>query len=184
MTQYERRKTLSIYWYNKASDLFGAAGLVWAGMERDESADAAEWLGLGAGFSFRAACWPVYQMLCGLALELFLKASIVEQGRQPETTHKLLALWAEAGLAATKEQEGLLAILTASISWAGKYPVPKLESDFNRMSDLEDDYLWDARLVGSQEIKILRRNNNLTWDSFGRLWTLAHANIHLGDSVD
>ena len=31
MSEYERRKSLSIYWYNKASDLRGAAGLVWAG---------------------------------------------------------------------------------------------------------------------------------------------------------
>ena len=122
MSQYERRKSLSIYWYNKASDLRGAAGLVWAGMERDESAETAQWLGLGAGFSFRAACWPVYLMLCGLALELLLKASIVEQGREPKATHKLPALWSDAGLGVTKEQKGLLAILAESIFWDGKYP--------------------------------------------------------------
>ena len=62
--------------------------------------------------------------------------------------------------------------------------MPKDEADFNRMSELQNDYLMDARLVGSPDIKILRRNSNLTWDSFGRLWSLAHANIHVGDSVE
>jgi hypothetical protein len=66
-SRFERGKGMAIYWYNKASDLRGAAGLVWAGVEDEQASVTAKALGLGTGFSFRAACWPVYLILCGLA---------------------------------------------------------------------------------------------------------------------
>lgn len=184
LTPYERRRTLGIYWYNKASDLRGAAGLIWSGMEAKESSATAEVLGLGSGFSFRVACWPVYQMLCGMALELLLKAAIVQSGRAPKATHRLTTLWSEAGLHADDDQRGLLAILTESIVWVGRYPVPKDEADFARLQELQDRYLMDAVTVGSGAIPLRRRNDKLTWDSFNRLWSTAHANPVLNAIFD
>jgi hypothetical protein len=43
---------MAIYWYNKASDLRGAAGLVWVGMEDERASATATTLGLGKAFSF------------------------------------------------------------------------------------------------------------------------------------
>jgi hypothetical protein len=174
---------MGIYWYNKASDLRGAAGLVWAGM-KDEQAAVARTLGLGKGFSFQVACWPVYLMLCGLALELLLKAAIVAQGREPSAHHRLAELWGEVGLAVTRKQRGLLEILTESIYWAGRYPVPQDEADFDRLSELRDKHLWDPAPTGTEGLVIRRRNSNLTWISFNELWSTAHASPALDALFD
>jgi HEPN domain len=174
LSLFERHKALSIYWYNKASDLHGSAALIWAGMDDSEGSGIAEKLGLGRGFSFRAACWPVYEMLCGLALELLLKAVIVQKGREPKATHRLVELWKDAGLHPDETQKGLLEILTQSIYWFGRYPIPKNEADFDRLAKLHDRFLMDeVMLGGTGGIKVLRRNENLTWESFNRLWSAA-----------
>lgn len=174
-SRYQRGKTMAIYWYNKASDLRGAAGLVWAGMEDDQPSTTATKLGLGVGFSFQVACWPVYLMLCGLALELLLKATIVAQGREPHEHHRLADLWGDSGLTATRKQRGLLEILTESIYWAGRYPVPKDVADFDRLAELHDQHMWDLASTGTGGLLIRRRNSNLTWPSFNQLWSAAHS---------
>lgn len=84
-TQYERQKSQAVYWYNKASDLRGSAGAIWASMCEPEFAAVPERLGLGRSFSFTVACGSVYRMLCGMALELLLKAIIIEKGGKPKS---------------------------------------------------------------------------------------------------
>ena len=174
-SRFHRTKTTPMYWYNKATDLRGAAGLVWTGMEEAEPSAISTKLGLGSGFAFRVACWPVYLMLCGLALELLLKTIIVAQGRKPNPHHKLADLWHEAGLSATRAQRGLLHILTESVYWAGRYPAPLEEADFDRFAGLQYEYLWDLAPTATGKLRVRRRNANLTWTSFNKLWSVAHA---------
>jgi hypothetical protein len=173
-TRFERSRTMPIYWYNKAADLRAAAGLVWDGMEDERGADVAVSLGLGRGFSFRAACRPVYRMLCGLALELLLKAALVAQGKQPGRHHRLTDLWDDVGLARTDEQTGLLQILAKSISWAGRYPVPKTEADYDRLDELSAKHLWDPVATLGGGLVIRRSNSKLDWPSFNALWSDVH----------
>lgn len=174
-SRYERDKKTAMAWYNKASDLRGAAGLVWAGMEDEQSSIVATKLGLGAGFSFQVACWPVYLMLCGLALELLLKTIIVADGREPAEVHRLVDLWRDAKLKANNKQRGLLELLTESIYWAGRYPVPTKEADFARFVDLNEKHLWDPVPLGTSGLQARRPNDNLRWDSFNELWSNAHS---------
>ena len=49
MSEFERVKNNSIYWYNRASDLRGSAAVVWASYS-SESSEIAIKLGLGEGF--------------------------------------------------------------------------------------------------------------------------------------
>src|SRR5690348_14494078 len=105
---FERRKKLPVYWYNKASDLHGSAGALWASMHAPDAGATAERLGLGQGFSFLVACFPVYHMLCGMALELLLKAIVVARGKEPnQNSHNLVALWREAGVPLSNSKIGL-----------------------------------------------------------------------------
>lgn len=171
-------------WYNKASDLRGAAGLVWAGMEDEQTSNTAQELGLGAGFSFQVACWPVYLMLCGLAIELLLKTIIVADGREPADHHKLVDLWRDSKLSITRQQRGLLEILTQSIYWAGRYPIPRKEADFGRLAELSDKHLWDATPMGTSGLHVRRRNANLEWPSFNELWSTAHSSPALAVLFD
>ena len=168
---FERRQQLSVYWHNKASDLRGSAGALWASMHEANTSSTAEKLGLGQGFSFTVACWPVYQMLCGMALELLLKAVLVARGIEPRATHDLVVLCEDAGISLTDTQTGLMNILSEAIVWAGRYPVPKQEPRFHKLADLQYEHLFD-QLPTSGAIKIRRPNGNLGWESFNKLWGL------------
>jgi hypothetical protein len=168
---FDRRKNLSIYWYNKASDLRGSAGALWATMHDQNQSQVAEELGFWRGFSFSVACWPVYQMLCGMALELLLKALLVAQGTEPKTVHDLVALSKDAGLHLTEKQEALFEILSEAIIWEGRYPVPKQEPRYRRFAELQWKHLWDPIQTASS-LNFRRPNDNLSWQSFDGLWKL------------
>ena len=157
-----------MYWYNKASDLLGSAGAVWAAIQAKDDGVLAEKLGLGSGYSFRAACWPVYLMLCGMAFELLLKAILVAQGKEPPMQHKLVHLAMSAGLTFSEEENGLLELLSEAIYWYGRYPVPKCELDFDRTAELIWDRLYDRKSKGSLDIRSPIRK--LDWESFRLLW--------------
>jgi HEPN domain-containing protein len=160
MSRYQRSESMGIYWYNKASDLRGAAGLVWAGIEDRLNPKTAVKLGLGKGFDFGVACWPVYLMLCGLALELLIKAAIVAKEETPKRHHRLGELWEDSGLRPTAKQRALLKILSESTYWAGRYPVPTTEADYDAYSNLIWEELWKPASTNSIGVcrKRSRRN--------------------------
>src|SRR5690606_8765661 len=93
---FEQRKSISTYWHNKAGDLHASAGVLWKAIQTPPEQQ--------TGFSHAVACWSVYQMLCGMSLELLFKSILVAKGHEPKATHKLEALAGEAGVAfETKE---------------------------------------------------------------------------------
>jgi hypothetical protein len=165
---FERRKKVSVYWHNKACDLLGSAAAVWAAMHDTDSVEKAKVLGLGEGFSFAIACPPVFRMLCGMAYELLLKAIIVAKGGEPEPTHDLVALGKAADVSFTKEEIGLLRILSASIIWAGRYPIPKKQEHLEELTELCYEHLFDRVPLG--KLQVFHPNQNLEWQSFLDLW--------------
>jgi len=168
---FERRKQLSVYWHNKAFDLLGSAAALWAMMHDPKASEKAGGLGLGSDFSFAIACPPVFLMLCGLAYELMLKAIIVAKGEEPKTIHDLAALSETAGLRLPEEQIALLRILSGSIIWEGKYPVPTKFEHFSDLAELRREHLFDKVPFG--KLQVLRPNENLDWPSFLKLWNVA-----------
>ncbi|TGP39541.1 hypothetical protein EN871_32200 [bacterium M00.F.Ca.ET.228.01.1.1] len=67
------------HWYNRAADLHASAGAVWDAMTNDPR-DTSKRLGFTEGHSMQVACQPVYLMLCGLSLEVVMKAVLVQRG--------------------------------------------------------------------------------------------------------
>lgn len=118
------------HWYNRASDLHASAGALWHAMDDGEGEIAAE-LGLPSGFNMYTACHPVYYMLCGLALEVIMKAVLVQRGvpEKKYETHEFSRLTALLGVSPTKEEQALLRFYEASLVWAGRYPTPKRATD-------------------------------------------------------
>lgn len=112
------------YWYNQAANLRAAAGALHYCSDDSRDEAVADHLGFGRGFRMSAATWQPYLLLCGLSLELLLKATIVASGKQPKETHELKRLANDAGVQFTEEQQGALAILTNCTIWFGKYPAP------------------------------------------------------------
>jgi hypothetical protein len=89
---YERRKKSPLWWHNKASDLRASAGVLWLAISEGKNEFVQEKLGFSKGFDFGIACWPVYQMTFGMALELKLKSVIVAKKENPPLSHDLIRL--------------------------------------------------------------------------------------------
>ena len=172
MKRYEREKTLSIYWANRANDLRGAAGAVWFAMEDENSSDQVRTLlAIEPGYRFSAACPSVFFMLCGLSLELLYKALIVEKGQKPPAIHNLRELASRAQLAIPDEDIQLIDLLTDHISWAGKYPIPKGgETEWDR--HVEQMHAALTSPVPAMSIAMFRRNARLDWDDYTRIWNI------------
>lgn len=172
MNLYEQRKRESIRWSNKASDLRGGAAVLWASMN-SESREIAIELGLGEGFRMSVALPSVYRMVCGMSMELLLKTIIVARGKEPESTHFLDKLAADAGVVYTRQQLDLLRILSEAIIWDGKYPVPEKEEHWEQLARLEEERLFDKVPLGDSGLEALRGNGTLDWDSYSELWGIA-----------
>jgi len=159
------------HWFNRASDLRASAGAVWIGMEADRVS--AERLNLGSGFSMGVACTPVYYMLCGLALELIMKARLVQLGYTDKQFghHKLEKLVDQLQIVIQEEERRLLRFYEASMVWAGRYPLPRNATeqqvlDFWRLAG---DVLTEAvpEITG---IELRRGNDATSWENFHALW--------------
>ncbi|MBL8826445.1 MAG: hypothetical protein JNM18_05630, partial [Planctomycetaceae bacterium] len=81
MGTFAENKSFSVYWYNKACDLQGAAAAVDYAMSHDDGFPRDDY-GLSSGFSMAVACPLVYRMLWGMALEALFKAVILEKGME------------------------------------------------------------------------------------------------------
>jgi hypothetical protein len=73
------------WWYNKASQLHASAGVVWHFGVANKTPDSIKKeLGFPSGFSFDAGCFPVFPLLCDLAIETLLKGIIARSGSKAE----------------------------------------------------------------------------------------------------
>jgi hypothetical protein len=176
---FERRKSTATYWRNKSNDLLGAAGLVWIGMGSTDGRER-DGLGLPDWYSFEVACPSVFRMLCGMSTELLLKAIIVQRGDEPTQTHNLNTLTAEAKMSVLPTQAQLLNVLTESIIWDGRYPVPKTQPVFDRAKELEREALTEKVPLGS--FHVLHPNNALDWENFLNIWNSFNAVYLAGDA--
>jgi len=112
------------HWFNRGADLHASAGALWYAMENDSEERIAEKLGFSKGFSMGVASYPVYHMLCGLALEVILKAILVQRGLPFPKTHSLRKLVGQIGLSKTNDELTMFDFYEHSVLWAGRYPVP------------------------------------------------------------
>jgi hypothetical protein len=155
---YEERKNSPLWWYNKSSDLHASAGAIWVSMDRPNSKKIVRELAFSPGFDMGVACWPVYQMLCGLSFELIFKGVAVAKGNQPLYDHILTAHADSSGIDYSDKECSLLATLTESIIWDGKYPIPKKRDTLEKHYKNAPDALSDGAL---------------DWQSYDSMWRKA-----------
>jgi len=172
MERYQREKTLSIYWANRANDLRGAAGAVWFAIENGGKTDQIhKFLGMEDWYAFSAGCPSVFLMLCGLSLELLFKALILELREKPPASHDLRVLCGLAQITMSADDLQLVDLLTDHTKWAGRYPVPlgnrtEWDQHYDRMTAALSDS------IDSQGIKIRRWNDRLDWKDYSRIWEI------------
>ncbi|AJB72406.1 hypothetical protein [Enterobacter hormaechei] len=156
------------HWFNRASDLRASAHVLWISME---SKDIQQKMGYGGGFSLEVACNPVYHMLCGLALELIMKAVVVQRSKKVPGIHDLNHLANLAEISVNPKRKELLKFYTAAIVWIGRYPVP-VKCDDEKLKDywsLATSVLTD-RVKGHGNLNIRKRNGAADWDKFQALF--------------
>ncbi len=162
------------HWYNRASDLHATAGATWYAMGA-KSADVARDLNLPAGFSMSVACWPVYHMLCGLALEVIMKAALVQRGFTPTQyeQHGLNKLTRLLEIEPSPSDAKLLDFYNASLVWAGRYPTPRRATDEKIRDhwDLTSEVLTSScPNQGEGKINKRQSNSSTEWTAFTSLW--------------
>lgn len=160
------------YWFNRASDLRATAGAAWFSMSVDPET-VRKTLGLAPGFSMHVACRPVYHLLCGLALEVLLKGVLALRGEQPPTTHDLCQLADRVGVALSADERELLRYYSTTISWAGRYPLPRnpTEEKLRGHWDNAVDVLTRATPISPGSfLKVARPSGADHWDAFHELY--------------
>lgn len=124
------------------------------------------------------ACMFVFQMLCGLSIELCLKGVVVAKGGRPESIHNLESLARQAGVTYDERSQGLLRVLSDAVVWFAKYPTPKgsatqARTTYESAMTTIFENLFDKKPFGS--LTVLSPNGSLDWIGFNQLWDVAQA---------
>ncbi len=174
MDSFDRQKNAPLSWLNKSSDLRASAGALFLSMSEEKSNFLVEKLHLGEGFCMAVAVYPVYLMLCGMSLELLYKAISVAKREQVLTTHNLIDLAYAAGIKTDGLTEPILKLLTESVIWEGKYPVPKdkYRKSFYTANNLYNEVMYQKGQLFGYEIQ--KPTRALDWESFNEIWLQAH----------
>lgn len=167
---FERRRKAPLWWRNLSADLRAGAAAIDSCQDGDAAGAVVKDYELGAGFEMSIATSGVRWMLAGMSLELMFKAVLVVREKEPPSIHDLRKLAQQANLTLSAEQNALLDILTHSIVWEGRYPVPKTEE---RMEELED--LVMKNLYTRSPVGIHTPNHALSWEAFNAIWLVGAA---------
>ncbi|MGC4098761.1 MAG: hypothetical protein QM706_16735 [Nitrospira sp.] len=157
-------------WHTKAWHLMGAAGALWACSNHDRSKEMVGELGLETEFNMSHALGAPYLTLCGLSLELLLKAIIVAKRGKPARSQNLGFLALSASVTLTEIQKGQLDLLSEYVTWAGRYPLSKNREAFHRLPKLRFEQLLRDNNVTGVSLVELRAGSQLDWPHFHKLW--------------
>lgn len=159
------------HWFNRAADLHASAGAIWDAMNHEPDAVSSR-LGFAAGHSMGIACHPVYMMVCGLSLEVIMKAVLACRGEMFDDLqhHNLCELSLAVGRDLSKQERKLLTYYEGALYWSGRYPVPKrnVQATVHAHRRLGFD-LFTSPLSGFS-LKLRVRNDKDSWDNYSRLW--------------
>ena len=170
------RENEPMYWFNKSSDLRGAAGALDFCMENQKEHSISDSIGLGTDYDMIVGTYGVYRMLCGMSLELIYKAIIISKDQKYKPTHNLVKLGEAAGIPLNNDEIALLEILTQCVIWEGRYPTPN-----QKKADVLEYFTWLSYENLYEKVKVGDRSwmlkpktpNPLDWDGFSKLWLKA-----------
>ena len=168
LTEHRRHPN---HWTNRANDLHASAGALWYAMEHDSPDGVGAALGFHPTFSMGVACMPVYYMLCGLSLEVAMKAVLACRDMEPPKTHNLGTLAGMIHLTVDAGERRLLHFYTDAIAWAGRYPTPLDCSDdkLRLFADRASTALTE-RVKEVKGLELRRGNGAGAWARFDGVW--------------
>ncbi|MGE0467813.1 MAG: HEPN domain-containing protein [Nitrospira sp.] len=111
-----------------------------------------------------------YYYNAALSLELSLKAILVSRKKTYPTTHRLKVLSDAAGVVVEKDQEKTLEILSESISWLCRYPIPNSEGRWNNFHDV---LLPKHKVVKKKVSRVMKNEKTFpTLKNYLAIWKL------------
>jgi hypothetical protein len=152
--QFDIRKTTSAYWHSKSHDLLVSARTLWKAMQENRSLE--------------VNCWATYMMLMGMSFELILKAHCVGAGTSHRATHDLVELARTAQFTTSKQETGILKVLTGFIIWDGRYPSPKIAKQLEDHWRHQRDVMYDAQGIGELNAEVL--NDKMEFENLISIW--------------
>lgn len=164
---YERRKSVSTYYMNNASDLRTGALVSWSAIHDGKILP--EDIGFGPGWSFSASLYPVFNLLAGLSIELILKATAKILDRPDQHHHRLTQLCDHVGLPLTEDHAAILDILTEAIYWQSRYPVPKSSEAWDAAIKVRAKQWMDAPNM-SIKFKTPDPKRSLNLENYNDIW--------------
>lgn len=160
--KFDENAKNSLAWFNKSTDLFTSAHILWAAMENDRNL---------------FYCRSTYKMLMGMSFELLFKAICIQKNIEFRQSHNLFTLSQSANISLTKEEVSILNILTEYIIWDGKYPNPKLKKHLEQHWKNQNEVNNDHYKIGN--LKLQKGNNKLHFEQLAKIWRKCLADYDL-----
>ncbi len=115
-----------------------------------------------------------------LSLELLLKAILVKKQLEipsGSTGHNLCSLCVKAQVPLDEHQMVTLELMSEEIVWAGRYPVPKREKDWNEYHDkiLEKHIIRET--IGNVTTVLANRKTFSNRDNYEKIWKKCMATL-------
>ncbi|WP_063704345.1 hypothetical protein [Pseudoalteromonas gelatinilytica] len=152
--QFELREETPAYWHNKSNDLLVSARTLWEAMQKEKA--------------LVINCWSTYKMLMGMSFELLFKAHCVGAGIRFGATHDLVSLAKTANFTMSKEENGILNVLSEYIIWDGRYPIPKRSQHLENHWKSQNKVLNDKKSLGG--LTVQTPNDKLDFDNLLPIW--------------
>lgn len=168
--KYDIREKYPIYWFDKSSSLRLSAGILWNTNKDCLSQETKNEIGLPENLNLPAGIQSVFEMLCGLSLELVFKAIIIAADEEFDKDHNLTGLARKTGLVLDENAHITLEFLAASVIWGGKYPIPKQK---NAMIKSENLHIKNLPRGGTLLSYTKKYNEICGWHSFNKIWSSA-----------
>jgi len=166
-SHYKRHSKASLAWFNKATDLRWASGVIWDAIE-----DAPHTYSLYAS---------VFAMNAGLSLELAFKAILVES-QPPSSTfpqgHNLKKLAEDSHLTKKLDADDLamLEIYSMYVISVGKYPVATKEESHEKDLNTFKKQFKPLETFKNCKHKFYGPDKNRcpSWDTYEKIWKIVY----------
>lgn len=175
--RFEENARRPIYWFLNAQNLKKDSELVLDASEQAYNKCMDRSIPLEGIDLFALTVFPVSVLLAGLAIENLLKGVIISQ--EPDSvksgkldswissTHNLTQLCGRAKVNVDQSEQDLILVLTESVVWSGKYPVPKQFKSLMPRNLLDGNPVARPSLSDSQALALeglFERLSNLLQD--------------------
>ena len=107
-----------------------------------------------------------------LSLELILKAVLASKLIDIPIRHDLLELSDLALIPITEHQRKTLDLLTATIIWSGRYPVPNKESKWDEYLDFTFNSHIVRTTAGNVHTAMANRDTFPDWNNYAKIWII------------